>query len=63
MTEGQWKWAPREKETYAIVLALTKWASWVGLNPVIILTDHKSLEFWQQELLDTPSGPAVRRYR
>ena len=54
---------PREKETYAVILALSKWASWIGLQPVLIMTDHKSLESWQRELLDTPSGPAGRRNR
>ncbi len=28
-----------------------------------MLTDHKCLEFWQKELLDTPSGPVGRRSR
>ena len=56
-------WSPREKETYAIVLALLKWASWIGLQPILILTDHKSLESWATETLDTLSGPAGRRSR
>ena len=64
LTPGQAKtWSPREKETYAIVLALQKWASWIGLQPLLILTDHKSLESWATEVLDTPSGPAGRRAR
>ena len=64
LTEGQYlRWTPREKETYAVVLALMKWASWIGLQPVLILTDHKSLEQWATEVLDTPSGPAGRRAR
>jgi hypothetical protein len=56
-------WSVREKETYAIVCALFKWAKWIGVQPVLILTDHKSLESWATELLDTPSGPAGRRAR
>lgn len=64
LTPGQaQRWPPREKETYAIVLALEKWASWIGLQPVLVLTDHKSLESWATETLDTPSGPAGRRGR
>ncbi len=54
---------PRELETYAIVVALLKWASYINYQPLLILTDHKSLESWHKELLDTPSGPAGRRYR
>ena len=47
-------WSPREKETYAVILALMKWASWIGLQPVLILTDHKALEHWATEQLETP---------
>ena len=61
--KSQLNWPPREKETYAIVSALRKWSSWVGLQPILILTDHKSLENWVTEKMDTPSGPAGRRAR
>ena len=60
---GQRKWVPREQETYAIILALLKWESWIGLQPVLVLTDHKALEFWAKEVLDTPSGPIGRSAR
>ena len=63
LTGGQRNWTPRELETYAIILALQKWESWIGLQPVLILTDHKSLEAWTREVLDTPSGPVGRRAR
>ena len=63
LTEGQRKWVPRELETYAIILALQKWESWIGLQPVLVLTDHKSLEWWAKEHLVTPSGPLGRRLR
>ena len=64
LTESQARgWSAREKETYAVVLALQKWASWIGLQPVLVLTDHKALESWTKEALDTPSGPAGRRAR
>ena len=33
------------------------------MQPVIVLTDHKSLEVWAKEILDTPTGPAGRRSR
>ena len=40
---------------------LKKWAGWIGLQPVLVTTDHKSLEDWVHEKMDTPSGPAGRR--
>ena len=63
LTTGQRKWTPRELETYAIILALQKWESYVGLQPILVLTDHQSLEAWTREVLDTPSGPVGRRAR
>ena len=63
LVDGQRKWAPREVETYAIVQTLRKWQSWIGNNPVLVLTDHKTLESWYKEDLDTPSGPIGRRAR
>ena len=63
LNKHQLNWTPREKETYAVVEALKKWAGWVGLQPVVVTTDHKSLEDWVHEKVDTPSGPAGRRAR
>ena len=63
LTSRQRIWVPREQETYAIILALQKWESWIGLQPVLVLTDHKALESWAKEVLDTPSGPQGRRSR
>jgi hypothetical protein len=60
---GQRKWSVREKETYALVACLRKWAPWIGLQPVTVHTDHKSIADWVQEVFDTPSGPAGRRGR
>ena len=54
LTGSQRTWVPRKQETYAIILALEKWKSWIGLQPVLILTDHKALENWTTEFLDTP---------
>ncbi len=42
---------------------LKKWAGWVGIQPVVVTTDHKSLEDWVHEKMDKPSGPARRRAR
>ena len=46
LTGSQRNWTPREQETYAIIAALLKWESWIGLQPVMVSTDHKSLESW-----------------
>ena len=63
LTQSQRNWVPREQETYAIIVALEKWSSWIGLQPVMVLTDHKALQYWTEELLDVPSGPLGRRSR
>ena len=63
LRKSQRNWTPREQETYAIIMALRKWAGWIGYQPVVVLTDHKSLEDWVHEHVDTPSGPAGRRAR
>ena len=44
LTGSQRNWVPREQETYAIILALQKWESSIGLQPVLVLTDHQTLE-------------------
>ena len=41
LTSSQRNWVPREQEMYAIVLALMKWETWIGLQPVLVLTDHQ----------------------
>ena len=56
-------WTAREKETYAIVCALRKWSGHIGLQPVVVCTDHQSLQSWHKEHVDNPSGPAARRAR
>ena len=56
-------WDTRDKEAYAIVSALEKWAGWIGLQPVLILTDHKTLESWAKETLSPPGGTPGRRAR
>ena len=37
ITSSQRNWAPREHETYAIILALQKWETWIGMQPVLVL--------------------------
>ena len=64
LAEGQRRtWTAREKETYAIVCALRKWSGHIGLQPVVVCTDHQSLQSWHKEHIDTPSGPAARGAR
>ena len=64
LAEGQRRtWTPREKEAYAIVMALRKWAGYIALHPVTVCTDHQSLQSWHKKHVDTPSGPASRRAR
>ena len=59
LAEGQRRtWTPREKEAYAIVMALRKWAGYIALHPVTVCTDHHSLQSWHKEHVDTRSGPA-----
>ena len=49
-----------EKEAYAVVCALRKWAVHISLQSVTMCTDHQSLQSWHKEHVDTPSGPAAR---
>ena len=64
LAEGQRRtWKPQEKEAYAIVMALRKWAGYIALHPVTVCTDHQSLQSWHKEHVDTLSGPASRRAR
>ena len=46
-----------------MVSIIKKYASLIGLQPVLIITDHKSLENWATEVLDAPGGPTGRRAR
>ena len=63
LAKSQRNWTPREKETYAIVASLRKWSGLVGFQPILVTTDHRSIEDWVTEHLDTPSGPRGRRAR
>ena len=64
LAEGQRRtWTAREKGTYAIICASRKWSGHIGLQPIVVCTDHQSLQSWHKEHVDTPSGPAARRAR
>ena len=43
--------------------SLRKWSGLIGFQPVVVTTDHRSLEDWVTEHVDTPSGPRGRRAR
>ena len=64
LAEGQRRtWTAREKETYAIVCALRKWSSHIGLQPLVVCTDHQSLQSWLKEHLDTSGVQSAKRAR
>jgi hypothetical protein len=63
LTEGQrLRWDVRDKETYAVVAALDKWAGFLLDNEILVLTDHRSLESWYKEYV-AGVGPQGRRAR
>ena len=62
LAEGQRRtWTVREKATYAIICSVRKWSGHIGLQPILVCTDHQSLQSWHKEHVDNPSGPAARR--
>ena len=62
LAEGQQhSWTAREKVTYTIVFALRKWSGHFGLQPIVVCTDHHSLQTGHNEDFNFPSGPAARR--
>jgi hypothetical protein len=63
LTKSQLNWAVGEKESYAVVAALLKWAGLIGFQPVVVTSDHKSLESWATEHVMCPGGPRNRRAR
>ena len=62
--EGQRRtWTPREKEAFAIVMVLRKWAVYIALHPIMACTHHQSLQSWRKAHVDTSMGPILRRAR
>ena len=55
----------REKETYAIVLILQKFRSWVAssLVQIMVMTDNESLQHWYTEDLNKATSSVGRRCR
>ena len=62
--EGQRRtWARREKEVYANVMALRKWAGYIALHPVTVCTDHQSLLRGTKSMWTPPQDqPPAERY-
>jgi len=46
---------------YAIVKCLHTWSGIIDFQPIVVQTDHRALEHWVTEHVDTPSGPRGRR--
>ena len=61
LTTRQQNWSPREQEASAILCALRRYEGWIMGHRVEVLTDHKSLEIWRTEPVDTSGGSAGRR--
>ena len=60
LAEGQRRsWTAREKETCAIVCALRKWSGHIGLQPMVVCTDHQS--FSPSVTRSTSTPPRDRR--
>ena len=64
LADGQPRtWTTREKETYTIVCALRKWDGHIGLQSIVVCTNHQGLQGWHKGHVTTPLGLAARRSR
>ena len=61
LAEGQRRtWTPRQKEAYAIVMALSKWAGYIALHPVTVQTirvcSRGTTSTWKPPQVPPPDG-------
>jgi len=63
LASSQLNCAENDNEMYAVVTGLLEWSGVINFKPVLVTTDHRALEHWVTEHVDTPSGPHVRRAR
>ena len=55
LAEGQHcTWTASKEETYAVICALRKWSGHIDLQPIVVCTDHQSLQSWHKEDVNTP---------
>ena len=60
LASNQAQWSVREKECYAIVASLHKWAHYIGTNIVRVQSDHESLQSWHKDKVTAVDGPTGR---
>ena len=50
LNETEMRWNTREREAYAIVFCVRRWAKYLGTKPFTVVSDHESLSFlWGSE--------------
>ena len=63
LASSQLNWPTRQKECYAIVVSLKRWAHYLRMATIICQTDHETIQGWHREAVDTVDGPSGRQAR